>query len=164
MDKVVIVYTKGYEEKAKEVALSYGSVNENVEVLSMASVTENPQSLENFNILGLLYSQEGNNFEKEAATFVTKVLSQKEKQDLYFLFALAHIPSNKFRYTFRAMEKLCSKAGCALSQCQSFENKEEKLSQEILQNIVKENYNLAKGSPFPWWYMKLSKNMKEKCK
>lgn len=106
----IIAHTQAGTNVASQIA-------DRLEGVSLASIEEavkSPESLGDFDSIGLVYEQEGKAIPAVVISFIKDVLGSYDLKGLEYMFSLC-LCDNESYHSLKIVEKLCSKVGCTPS-------------------------------------------------
>lgn len=141
-----------YEKRCENEAVLLQKKISDYKLLSLDDALANPEAMEDFDSIGLLFQKENKAVSSDIRDFIYNVLGNCDLKKLDYMFSLC-ICEDKPQHALKAIEKLCSKVGCAPSYSEVFSSDElDRIAKEILDGSIK----LAKGSIGTHWFLKFS--------
>ncbi len=105
-----IVHTAACLEQARRIA----ALLPEAQTLDMAQVNSDPESLGDFENLGLVYERSGKAIPQEVIDFISVTLGDYDLSGMQYMFSLCAC-EGKPAHAMKIVEKLCSRVGCAPS-------------------------------------------------
>ena len=146
-----IIHTAGCADVAARLAdRLYGSIPVPIE-----SVIADPESLGDFDCLGLVFEREKRGVPSSIVKFIEDVLGRYDLSNLVHMFSIC-VCEGKPAHALKIVEKLCSKVGCApsLSVTLPPDGYTEESIEAVTEKIRSGEIELAKGSVGTMFYMK----------
>ena len=128
----------------------YGSIPVPIE-----TVLANPESLGDFDSLGLVFERVERGVPSSIVKFIEDVLGNYDLSNLVHMFSIC-VCEGKPAHALKIVEKLCSKVGCApsLSAVLPPDGYTEESIEAVIEKIRSGEIELAKGSVGTMFYMK----------
>ena len=128
----------------------YGSIPVQIE-----SVLADPESLGDFDCLGLVFERVERGVPASIVKFIEDVLGNYDLSNLVHMFSIC-VCEGKPAHALKIVEKLCSKVGCApsLSVVLPPDGYTEESIEAVIEKIRSGEIELAKGSVGTMFYMK----------
>ena len=146
-----IIHTAGCTDIAARLAdRLYGSIPVQIE-----SVLADPESLGDFDSLGLVFERVERGVPSSIVKFLEDVLGNYDLSNLVHMFSIC-VCEGKPAHALKIVEKLCSKVGCApsLSVVLPPDGYTEESIEAVIEKIRSGEIELAKGSVGTMFYMK----------
>ena len=146
-----IIHTAGCTDVAARLAdRLYGSIPVPIE-----SVLADPESLGDFDSLGLVFERVDRGVPSSIVKFIEDVLGNYDLSNLVHMFSIC-VCEGKPAHALKIVEKLCSKVGCApsLSVVLPHDGYTEESIEAVIEKIRSGEIELAKGSVGTMFYMK----------
>ena len=106
-----------------------------------------PQAIDDFDNLGLVFSNDGKSLPLQMQSFIRDVLGNCDLKSLEYMFSIC-ITDGNVGHALKIVEKLCAKAGCAPSLSLAIDRNS--ITDEVYENTLKlidsGEIRLAKGS------------------
>ena len=146
-----IIHTASCADVAARLAdRLYGSIPVPIE-----SVLADPESLGDFDCLGLVFERVERGVPASIVKFIEDVLGNYDLSNLVHMFSIC-VCEGKPAHALKIVEKLCSKVGCApsLSAVLPPDGYTEESIEAVIEKIRNGEIELAKGSVGTMFYMK----------
>ena len=146
-----IIHTASCADVAARLAdRLYGSIPVPIE-----SVLADPESLGDFDCLGLVFERVDRGVPSSIVKFIEDVLGNYDLSNLVHMFSIC-VCEGKPAHALKIVEKLCSKVGCApsLSVVLPPDGYTEESIEAVIEKIRSGDIELAKGSVGTMFYMK----------
>ena len=146
----IIVHT----DKCTEIAQKIANEFEDTRLVPVMSALSDPESLGDFDNLGLVFEREEKDLPSSMQAFIKTVLSDYDLSGLQYMFS-ACVCDGSPAHALKIVEKLCARVGCApsLSTTVSPDASVEEIA-TLVSRIRSGEIQLAKGSLGTMWYMK----------
>ena len=138
-----IVHTKSCTDFATNLAKRLSEAT----AILVDDILNDPQSIEDFDNLGLVFSNDGKSLPIEMQCFIRNVLGNCDLKSLEYMCSIC-ITDGSVGHALKIVEKLCAKAGCAPSLSLAIDRNN--ITDEVYENTLKlidsGEIRLAKGS------------------
>ena len=142
-----IIHTVGCADVAARLA---EKLNESTAV-PIESVLADPESLGDFDCLGIVFEREGRGVPSSVVAFIENVLGSYDLSGLQHMFSIC-VCEGSPAHALKIVEKLCSGVGCAPSLSIALSPSAE--ISDVIGKIQSGDIELAKGSIGTMFYMK----------
>ncbi len=105
-----IVHTNSSTDFASKLAEKLGEAK----TVLVDDIISDPQTLEDFENLGLVFSNDGKSLPQNMQAFIRDVLGNCDLKSLEYMFSIC-VTDGNVGHALKMVEKLCAKAGCAPS-------------------------------------------------
>ncbi len=134
-----IVHTKECRKLAEELSTRLGESR----LLDVSESLSNPDILEDFDNLGLVFHNDGKSLPLDMQNFIRDVLSRYDLSSLEYMFSICMCTGNP-GHSLKIVEKLCAKIGCAPSLSMALRSGED--LDNVVNMVRSGSIQLAKGS------------------
>ena len=138
-----IVHTKSCTDFAENLS----KILSDAKTVLVDDILSAPQAIDDFDNLGLVFSNDGKSLPLEMQSFIRDVLGNCDLKSLEYMFSIC-ITDGKVGHALKIVEKLCAKAGCAPSLSLAIDRNS--ITDEVYENTLKlidsGEIRLAKGS------------------
>ena len=138
-----IVHTKSCTDFAENLSIRLSDAK----TVLVDDILSDPQAIDDFDNLGLIFSNDGKSLTLEMQSFIRDVLGSCDLKSLEYMFSIC-ITDGKVGHALKIVEKLCAKAGCAPSLSLAIDRNS--ITDEVYENTLKlidsGEIRLAKGS------------------
>ena len=146
----IIVHTDKCTEIARKIAAEF----EDSRLVPVNSVLSDPESLGDFDSLGLVYEREGKDLPESVRFFIKTVLREYDLSGLQYMFSVCVCDGGP-AHALKIVEKFCARVGCAPSLSTTIRPDASEQDISVLVGKIKSGeIQLAKGSLGTMWYMK----------
>ena len=142
-----IIHTASCADVARRLAESLNGS----QALPIESVLADPESLGDFDCLGLVFDREERGIPTSVISFINDVLGNYDLSDLQHMFSICVCEGGP-AHALKIVEKLCSRVGCAPSLSATLSPSAD--IADVLEKIRSGEIELAKGSLGTMFYMK----------
>ena len=138
-----IVHTKSCTDFAENLSIRLSDAK----TVLVDDILSDPQTIDDFDNLGLVFSNDGKSLSLEMQSFIRDVLGNCDLKSLEYMFSIC-ITDGNVGHALKIVEKLCAKVGCAPSLSLAIDR--QSITDEVYDNAVKlidsGEIRLAKGS------------------
>lgn len=142
-----IIHTASCADVARRLAESLNGS----QALPIESVLADPESLGDFDCMGLVFDREERGIPTSVISFINDVLGNYDLSDLQHMFSICVCEGGP-AHALKIVEKLCSRVGCAPSLSVTLSPSAD--IADVLEKIRSGEIELAKGSLGTMFYMK----------
>ena len=154
------MYKIVHTAKCAEIANRFAEALEGSQTFEISQVLEDPQSLDDFDCLGLIFDRQEKGVPSDVVSFINDVLGNNDLSELQHMFGIC-VCEGSPAHALKIVEKLCAGVGCAPSLSISLSPSAD--ISDAIEKIQNGDIELAKGSIGTMFYMK-SQGIKAKGK
>ena len=148
------MFTIIHTQSCAQIAAKLSEKLDEARLVPVEQVLSDPESLGDFDNLGLVFHNDGKSLPVEMQDFIREILGNSDLRSLEYMFSLCVCES--CGHALKIVEKLCAKAGCAPSLSLPVNPQaSDKDLDEVVSLIKSGDIRLAKGSLGTTIYMLL---------
>ena len=145
------MYTIVHTAACTEIANRFAGALEESRTFEILQVLEDPESIGDFECLGLIFERLEKGVPSDVVSFINDVLGNNDLSELQHMFSICVCEGNP-AHALKIVEKLCSGVGCAPSLNISMSPSAD--ISDTIAKIQNGDIELAKGSIGTMFYMK----------
>ena len=145
------MYTIVHTAACTEIANRFAEALEESRTFEISRVLEYPESIGDFDCLGLIFDRLEKGVPSDVVSFINDVLGNNDLSELQHMFSICVCEGNP-AHALKIVEKLCSGVGCAPSLSISMSPSAD--ISDTIEKIQSGDIELAKGSIGTMFYMK----------
>ena len=145
------MYTIVHTAACTDIAKKFAEALEGSQTFEISKVLEDPESLGDFDCLGLIFDRQEKGVPSTVVSFINDVLDNNDLSDLQHMFSIC-VCKGSPAHALKIVEKLCAGVGCAPSLSISLPPSAD--ISDAVTKIQNGDIELAKGSIGTMFYMK----------